>query len=242
MINEKSKIKYFEYPYKIWVVDDFLDIDVLNTIKENWPDENDDKWHGGHEYIGDEKNILEQGMISFDIKDTHGYLKTFLEQIHSKNLNLKISEITNINNLIPDSSNRWSGIRVMKSGSFQAIHSDARINPETGLRKELTCLLYFNENWKSDDFGMLEIWDDDVLNCVHEIEPIDNRLVIFQNSDTSYHGVPIVNNNRKSITWSILKEGKSTNRRKALFVARPTDDEKINELGKIRVNVKDAHK
>ena len=29
-------------------------------------------------------------------------------------------------------------------------------------------------------------------NCVLEIEPIDNRLVLFRNSDKSYHGVPAV--------------------------------------------------
>ena len=148
-------------------------------------------------------------------------------------------KITEVKDLITDSSKRWSGMRVMCKNSFQAIHSDARKNPETGYRKELTCLVYFNTDWKKQDSGYFEVWNDDMTTCVHKIEPVENRLVIFSNTDKSYHGVPEVKSERRSITWSILKDGKSDDRSKALFVARPTDDKKISELGKQRAYIKD---
>ena len=81
-----------------------------------------------------------------------------------------------------------------------------------------------------------------MTECTNSIAPLNNRLVIFHNSDTSYHGVPEVKRERKSITWSVLKSGEVGDRSKALFVSRPQDDKKVGELGKKRALVKDAHK
>ena len=68
--------------------------------------------------------------------------------------------------LICDENFRWSGIRTNLPGSHQLIHSDARISPETGLRKELTVLIYTQPSFdKTKDEGSLEIWDDDMQNC-----------------------------------------------------------------------------
>ena len=242
MLNKNKNIIYFEKPYKTWVVDNFLNTSTLENIKKEWPPSDDSDWHGGHEYIGDKINILEQGMLSYDIKDTTGYLNNFLESLHSVDFTKQISTITGIENLIPDVSKRWSGIRVMKPGSFQAIHSDARLNPESGLTKTLTCLIYFNDNWLPEHNGYLELWDDSVQECVQKIQPLNNRLVIFLNTKTSYHGVPKVDSNRKSITWSILKKDSNETRTKALFVSRPQDDKQITELGKQRALINDAHK
>ena len=76
-------------------------------------------------------------------------------------------------------------------------------------------------------------------NCVLEIEPIDNRLVLFRNSDKSYHGVPAVKKERKAITWSISSELSTTSeRKKALFVARPFDDPEVAKIGLERSLVK----
>ncbi len=242
IINDNYDLLEMKQPYPIWIIDNFLDEEVLKTIHELWPGLDDQNWHGGHEMIDGEKNILEQGMISYDINDTKGYLNEFLTYIHSQDFTDKISQMTGIDNLVGDESMRWSGIRTMVTGGFQAVHSDARLNPESGLRKELTCLIYFNEDWKQEDSGFFEVWNDDMTECTNSISPISNRMVIFLNSDTSYHGVPEVLSERKSITWSILKSGEVGERSKALFVSRPQDDKRVGELGKKRALVKDAHK
>ena len=76
--------------------------------------------------------------------------------------------------------------------------------------------------------------------CTHKIEPISNRLVVFLNSDTSFHGVPVVKSERKAITFSILKDGEVTKRSKALFVARPNDPEEVKSEGIKRSQINDA--
>lgn len=242
IINDNFDLVELKEPYPVWIIDNFLNEHVLRMIHELWPSLKDPKWHGGHEMIDGEKNILEQGMISYDIDDTRGYLNEFLTYLHSQDFTDKISEITGVDDLVGDESMRWSGIRTMVTDGFQAVHSDARLNPESGLRKELTCLIYFNEDWKQEDSGFFEVWNDDMTECTNSISPINNRMVIFLNSDTSYHGVPEVLSERRSITWSILKSGEVGERSKALFVSRPQDDDKVGELGKKRALVKDAHK
>ena len=239
IINKQYKLLELKKPYPVWIIDNFLNKETLDKIHKEWPDKDDSNWHGGHEMIDGEKNILEQGMLSYDIKDTKGFMKEFLEFIHSEDFTNSVSEITGIKDLIGDDSMRWSGIRTMLPGSFQAIHSDARLNPETGLRKELTCLIYFND-WKRNDNGCFEVWNDDMTKCTNSFAPINNRMVIFLNTDKSYHGVPEVSAERKSITWSILKKGDVGKRSKALFVSRPQDDKKIGELGEKRAYIQDA--
>ena len=242
IINNNLTIKKFTEPYPIWILDNFFKKEILQKIKKEWPDVNSPIWHKGHQYIDGKKNILEQGMRSISkLEDHPQYSTKILKYIHTEEFTKKISDLTNINGLLPDESFRWSGLRVMIPGSFQAIHSDARLNPENGFRKELTCLVYLNETYNKDkDKGCFEVWDDEMTTCVHEIEPINNRLVIFLNTDKSYHGVPAVNFERRAILWSILKDAKAENRSKALFVSRPEDSDEISKLGKKRAYIKDA--
>jgi len=243
VINDNIKLtQAIKEPYPVWVFDNFLHNDVYIDVLNNWPDSNDAKWHGVRDNIENKVNILEQGMMSYDIKHTTGSMFQFLHHLHSDEFTQQLAKLTNIDGLLPDKHMRWSGIRTMLSGGFQAVHSDARVSPDSGLRKELTCLIYFNEGWSVDDTGTFEIWNDDMTECTHKIDPISNRLVVFLNSETSYHGVPDVKKERRSITWSVLKSGKSSDRSKALFVSRPQDSNEISELGKKRAQVSDVHK
>lgn len=241
IINNNINIDYYDDPYKIWIIDNFLTSEVLSKIKQEWLPTESPLWHKGHRYIDGKENILEQGMRSISkLENIPSYTAKILEYIHTEDFTKILSNIIGVSGLIPDKSFRWSGPRVMVPGSFQAIHSDARKNPETGLRKELTCLVYLNNNYTPEiDKGQFEVWNDNMTQCIHKIEPQNNRLVIFHNTDKSYHGVPEVNFERKALLWSILKDADSDNRTKALFVSRPNDSEEISILGKKRAYIKD---
>ena len=240
--KEKQNINEISDPYPIWIIDNFFNESVLSKIKKEWPSLDSNLWHKGHAYINNKKNILEQGMRGISkIEDIPTFTSDVLKYIHSDDFTQRISDITGINDLITDESMRWSGLRTMVPGSFQAIHSDARKNPESGFRKELTCLVYLNDEYDENrDKGSFEVWNDDMTECVHKINPINNRLVIFLNTDKSYHGVPEVNFERRAILWSILKDAESEDRSKALFVSRPEDSDEISKLGKERAFIKDV--
>jgi len=241
IINNNLKINYIDKPYPIWIIDDFLNKDIIEKILSEWPKSEDARWHKGHEYIDGKLNILEQKMRGISkLEAMPSYIAKVMEYFHSQEFSNILGSLINIDNLICDKSMRWSGLRVMLPNSYQLIHSDARTNPETGLRKELTCLLYLNEFYsKNRDEGCLEIWNDEMTERTHEIEPILNRMTIFINSDTSFHGVPIVKSERRAITFSILKDGSKTERSKALFVKRPQDPEEIKTEGIKRSQISD---
>lgn len=228
-------------PYPLWIIDNFLNTEIFTQIIAEWPDETDPRWNHGHDTINGKPNILEQKMLAISKRiDVPSTIGAVMDYFHSSNFCDLLSHITQIENLIPDHSWRWSGLRTMLPNSYQLIHSDARLNPETGFRKELTCLLYLNENYsKERDEGCLEIWTDDMKTRTHEIEPIANRMTIFLNSDTSYHGVPLVKSTRRALTFSVLKEGDVGQRSKALFVKRPSDPDYVGELGTERAFIKD---
>ncbi len=239
MLNQNSNTELIENPYKIWIMDNFLKKDVIDGINKNWVSQDTGIWGSGYNEVGGKKNILEDGMRwlnDYDLmpKEISDVIKYF----HSKKFTKKISEITQIDNLIIDESRNWSGMRTMLPNSYQLIHSDARTHPKNGLRKELTCLFYLNEDYDRErDEGCLEIWNDDMTKRTHEIEPINNRFIIFLNSNTANHGVPLVKSERRAITFSILKDGSSGGRTKALFVPREQDSDEVKYIAKKRLEV-----
>lgn len=241
MINKDLKIKIIDFPYKIWVIDNFLENSIIDRIKQSWIQVPEINWHSGYGDVNGKKNILEQGMKAISkIELMPLYLQEVLKYFHGDEFTNEISRITGIENLIPDETMRWSGLRVMLPNSYQLIHSDARKHPNNPLTKELTCLLYINDNYSKDTHeGCLEIWDDTMSNKTHDIEPINNRMVIFVNSETSFHGVPKVLKDRKAITFSIMSRNKSSIRNKALFVARPEDSDDVKQIGIERAKITD---
>jgi Rps23 Pro-64 3,4-dihydroxylase Tpa1-like proline 4-hydroxylase len=239
MINSEYLINHYSKPYNVWVIDGFLKSEVNESILKDWPDPNSSVWHGGHKNIGEKENILETGMIAIDKReDIPNSSLLVLDYFHSENFKNIIEQITNIQNLIIDETRRWAGVRSMLKNSKQMIHSDADIHPESGLKKKLTLIYYLNKDYNRErDEGCLEIWDDNVSEKIIEIEPINNRLLIFEDSSKSYHGVPLVKSERKSIISAFLKKEETTDRSKALFVSRPQDSKKISELGLARSKI-----
>ena len=234
-------VNMLEIPYKIWVIDDIFRPEVVDKINDSWSMIDESNWHRGYSEINGKKNPLESGMKAISKTELMPeYLKLIVEYFHSEKFTEFISEVTGIKDLIPDRSMRWSGLRTMEEGSYQLIHSDARKHPQNYLTKELTCLFYLNDGYvKENHEGCLEIWDDQMSKRMHEIEPINNRMVVFVNSETSYHGVPTVLKERKAITFSVMSGNLSSERNKALFVARPEDPDSIRIVGEERSKIKD---
>jgi Rps23 Pro-64 3,4-dihydroxylase Tpa1-like proline 4-hydroxylase len=51
-------------------------------------------------------------------------------------------------------------------------------------------ILYLNPNWNETWGGEFELWNKTCENCVKKVAPKNNRIVIFDTHDYSFHGSP----------------------------------------------------
>ena len=216
-------------PFQHVVIDNFFESDLLKEVSENFPCLEDDRWFRFRKKIGEYENIFESGMNAISKPDNMNALsRSFLYNINSLEFCKNLEKITGIEGILPDLHWHYTGLRINTPGASQLVHSDALFHPHLKQRKILTCMIYMTEWWDEKHDGCLELWNDSMTECVHRIAPIFNRLVIFKNTDTSFHGVPNNNHFRKAITMSYLLNEKSESRWRALFVKRPEDKELDN--------------
>ena len=81
------------------------------------------------------------------------------------------------------------GIHETNHGGHLDVHVDFNVNESTGLYRRLNLLVYFNPGWKEEYGGILDLWDEDVRNCLGRFAPIFNRAAGFATSAKSWHGV-----------------------------------------------------
>ena len=81
------------------------------------------------------------------------------------------------------------GFHRIGRGGFLDPHADFSHHDLTGLERRLNLILYLNPEWRSEWNGALNLYDKDLTPCAM-YEPIYNRAVIFETSETSYHGHP----------------------------------------------------
>ena len=222
-------------PYRHVIIEDFLDEEFSRRLFAQIPDLDDERWvMGVRKNIDEEKNIFESNRYA--INDPNELSSDFVDLFTSINSNSFcnfLSDITGIKDMMPDLSWHLSGLRLMTPGSHQLIHSDSRIHPSLRnkknqpLEKKLTMLIYMNEGWTESDTGQCELWNDEMTQCVKSVRPTFNTCLIFECTNTSYHGVPNVtfkNKNRINLTFNFLLDSQTKELRpKAYFVPRPED-------------------
>ena len=100
-----------------------------------------------------------------------------------------LSYVFEIPDLLPDDRLTGGGIHEMGSAGRLDVHVDFNFVEDRHLYRRLNILIYFNQDWKPEWGGDLELWDPEVRHCHCTFAPLFNRCVIFATTDTSYHGV-----------------------------------------------------
>lgn len=144
--------------------------------------------------------------------------------------------ITGIDNLIWDPKFSGGGMHQTGRSGWLDVHVDFNFNEELQLHRRLNILLYLNPVWDSSWGGNLELWDPEVKNLAHSIEPVMNRCAFFTTSKISQHGVSAVTCpegiQRQSIAaYYYTKEppvGWDGKKHDTIFTARPEEYMKRN--------------
>ncbi len=170
-------------PYPHLAIDNMLSGSMLEKLVQEIPSMNGEKWvHEDDDHIKrfNLRSAVELGPYGFQ-------LTSFL---HSATFLYLLSELTGIWELLPDPYLQGGGYHMIPPGGKFDIHADRNTAYETGLTRRLALIVYLNKDWNPDWGGQFELWNATGTQCVQSIEPAFNRTLIFEISDTNYHGVP----------------------------------------------------
>jgi Rps23 Pro-64 3,4-dihydroxylase Tpa1-like proline 4-hydroxylase len=100
--------------------------------------------------------------------------------------------------LYTDPTRNFWGVHKFQNGDHLDIHVDAGSHPLTGKKKVLTLGIYLSKNWEDNQTGALELWNGDnasldtakIYDCKISLKPLFNRMILFNNDDYSWHGMP----------------------------------------------------
>ncbi len=225
-------------PFKFWVIDDFLPQEMADQLYFNFPPVTDEWYkyenHFETKRATDKLELMPQEHTSLLLL---GNTYLFID---------KLEELTGITGLIPDPRFRGGGLHQIMPGGKLDIHADFNWHTHLQLDRRLNVLLYLNKGYKPEYAGQLELWDKEMSKCVHSIEPLFNRLVIFETTDTAFHGHPSPWNSivsRRSMAWYFYSNGRPASEKSLAhstkFQRRP-GDETTPEIEQLRAERNEA--
>lgn len=181
-------------PFPYIIFDDFMPLSDSFFCRDEMEKYN--KW--GHDPSDYSKNAQKNKFFTpwneenlEDIKAQMPLTWKYLDYFNSKEFLKNLEDLTGIENLIPDNTFTGGGVHRIDSGGKLSIHTDYAKHPnKNDLFRRINLLIYLNSDWVDSWGGSLQLWKDDMSECVHEIQPVMNRAVIFNTTSKSLHGHP----------------------------------------------------
>ena len=161
------------------IIDEATDLDLIEEVASVWPAPDWVGWHAVYRQAHQQKracNLWES-------------MPAPCRRLLTDLLFLDVSPF-NLGPLVPDTSLWGGGMHDLGDGGVLGLHLDADHHPLNGLRRRLNAVLFLNPTWDTSWGGALELWDTGRTRPAVEILPAPGRLVIFETTSTSWHGIP----------------------------------------------------
>lgn len=165
-------------PFPYAVLDDFWPDTLLDGIVAEFPRETDERW----QRFRNDKELKLGGS-----REQWGSITSVL-------FNDGLAEPTFCNMLAREFETppltmdpRGGGYHLIPPGGYLAQHVDFN-RSEDGLWRRLNLIIFLNRDWHPQQRGELVLGQNS--NSI-VIQPVFNRTVVFETSDTSWHGHPI---------------------------------------------------
>ena len=177
-------------PFDHWVIDDFLSDEVALELAKDFYDLNDDRWLTHH------ANAVEHKQLSNHWDKFPASIYRLFQHLNSPLFVEFLAALTGIKGLRADYGLHAGGMHIHDNrGGRLNLHKDAEVHPKLGLKRKLNLIIYLNPNWEESWGGALEFWSNDPetgtpLEKVKEIYPLFNRVVLFDTTQNSWHGLP----------------------------------------------------
>lgn len=174
-------------PFPHIVIDGFFAPDVLREVVAEIPS----PLHEPERLFRRHEAGLTHGKFAFrDIPELGPASLSLINTLNSEPFVDFLSALTGIAGLMPDPHLEGGGFHQIVRGGMLQVHADFNVHPVLRAQRRVNLLLYLNEGWQAEWGGALELWPEDMSAPAHAIVPYFNRTVIFDTTDTSYHGHP----------------------------------------------------
>lgn len=175
-------------PFPNVVIDDFLDPAFARAVVGAFPSF-DDAVAVGRGF----RSINERHKVQVTDAELFAEpVRTLDEALASAPFLDVMSHAFSIPGLLPDDDLVGGGLHQTGPRGRLDVHVDFNLIEERQLHRRLNILVYFNEGWDPAWGGQIELWNRDVSERVHSIDPVFNRCLVFETSEISFHGVPEV--------------------------------------------------
>lgn len=166
------------------VVDDLLPADVALQIFEAFPKDAD-----GFRTL---KSFREHKRQAFDLSGFPTILTEITYALQDKRVVDRVGELTAIDDLDGDPTLYAGGLSMMFPGQFLNPHVDNSHEASKSKYRRINTLYYVTPDWREDNGGNLELWDD-AVTTPYTIVSQFNRLVFMETNRRSWHSVsPVV--------------------------------------------------
>lgn len=184
---EAKKNNFFNTkPYKHIVVDNFFNSKIADDALKAFSIINEKDWD-----VSNDKDIeikMRSKWISeFDIPES---ILPCVRILNSSIFLDCLSNIFDIKGVLMDPYFSGGGLNITPKDGLLDVHVDGNFHDKTGMHRRLNAILYLNKGWEKKWKGELGLYDRSGERCLKKIEPIFNRLFIFQTDDYSFHGLP----------------------------------------------------
>lgn len=173
-------------PFPHCVIDNFFESNVIDELLVEFPKDGDPIWEESNQKEIQVK-LRSNWQCEADIKPATQSVVHFL---NSGAVMRCMTQLTGIENLISDPYYTGGGLNCVKQNGLLDVHVDGNWHHAMGVHRRLNVILYLNEVWDPNWGGSLELWDKEMTKCVRSINPMGNRMIIFETHDLTFHGHP----------------------------------------------------
>tara|TARA_Y200000002_G_C22685055_1_gene665642 strand:+ start:1958 stop:2734 length:777 start_codon:yes stop_codon:yes gene_type:complete len=184
--KENKKMEYSDFPFKHIVLDDFLDLKLAKKCLDSFPKPMDSSWE-----ITNDKDIEIKKRSAW--KSEFDIPENIIDLVRILNSSLfieKIGKLLNISKLMPDPYFTGGGLNESTRGGLLDVHIDGNYHDASGLNRRVNAIYFLNPDWDDSWGGQFGLYDSDGKDCLKKISPNFNRLLVFDTSDISFHGLP----------------------------------------------------
>ena len=135
------------------------------------------------------KDIREFKYIAYQMNKYHQLLEEVIYAFQEEKVVQLISEICEIEEALPDKNLYAGGLSLMSKNNYLSPHLDNSHDKDRNLWRVLNLLFYVTPNWKIENGGNLELWNNGLKNNPKVILSKFNRLVVMATHQNSWHSV-----------------------------------------------------